>query len=290
MEPLELLREDPYVLFKEAREMAKNKPTKFASGALIDTYCSSNPPCRHCRWRFLEKFNPGFRRVMPKPEIISRALHAEREGIDWLFMPSGCKGSHLPDYFYDDVRDIKRNSGIELYGLFGTTDRKSLSLLKEAGMDGFRCGIESPNESILKEVRPSDDLHARVRTIRDAKDMGLKVWSGFIVGLGESREDIARGMKLLKELAVDSVSLGWFEPSPFTEMEQNDPPNPFWAAKVMAAMRIYLGDIDMLGHWRNNNPEWGFRAGCNGALAEPNSVELEKLRKMREFINALEEG
>ena len=290
MEPMELLREDAHTLFKTAREMAKDKPTVFASGVPFDSYCFSDPPCLHCRWRFIEKFDPGFRRIATKKDVISRALLAEKEGIDWLFMPSGCKGAELPEYFYEYVRDIKQNSSIELYGLFGTTGRRSLARLKEAGMDGFRCGIESPNASILKKVRPSDDLKTRLKTVRDAKDAGLKVWSGFIIGLGETPEDIATGMRLLKDLAVDSVSFGWFEPVPFTEMETEDSPNPFWAAKVMAAMRIYLGNIDILAHWRNNNAEWGFRAGCNGALAEADSRALDKLRKMRESINSLEIG
>ena len=219
MEPLELLKEDTKRIFKTAREMARNKPMVFSCvNQLILTALPTLPVATAAgfSWINLILISAISHRLK---RLFHRAKLAEKEGIDWLFMPSGCKGAELPEYFYDRVRDVKQNSNIKTYGLFGTTGRRSLSLLKEAGMAGFRCGIESPNESILKRVRPSDDLKTRLQTIMDAKDLGLKVWSGFIVGLGESQEDIARGIKMLKDLEVDSVSIGWFNPVPFTEME-----------------------------------------------------------------------
>jgi biotin synthase len=287
MEPLELLKEDAHTLFKTAREMAKGMPTKFASRAIIDTNCASTPQCRHCRWHYFETIRPGFRRVMSNEEAVAAATKAEKEGADWLFIISGCKGDELPDFFYDRIRNIKKKIKIPTNGLFGLTGKKTKTLLKQAGLDGVHCGLESPNASILKKVRPSDDPDKRIHAISDAKEAGLKVWSGFVIGLGESPEDVARGLKLFKDMAVDAVSLSWFDPAPFTEMETENPPNHFWGAKVIAATRIYLGNIDIL---TNAHPEWSFRAGGNATMAMPDSREMVRTQEMRDTINAVKMG
>jgi biotin synthase len=180
---------------------------------------------------------------------------------------------------------VKENANFEVYGFFGPLSRKSLFSLKEAGMDGYWCGIEAPNKKLFKEVRPGDNFNARIETLKNARDMGMKTWSSFIYGLGETQDDIVYGLKLMKELGVTSVSIQAFTPRAYTEMEKVSPPNVYEWAKLMAITRIYLNDIDLFTP--TDSASWGLRAGANGFIpffstvytAERNKADLDEMRK-----------
>jgi biotin synthase len=288
MDAIELLKEKNYhALFRQARELAQAKPTITISGSFLDTRCDSDPYCRHCIWRTREKFTTDFRRRVTREEFVARGISARAEGIDWLYPVSGCTGADLPEHFYECLRALKQVSDIKLYGLFTALNKKSLEQLKQAGVEGYRCAIESPNRRIFQEVRPHDNYDARIQSIKDAKKLGLKVWSGFIIGLGEDSEDVARGIGILKDLEVDAVMLNAFMPAPFTDMEALNSPRPMDVAKAMAVTRIMMPEIDLI--FSHNNEFWGLTAGCNGGLIAGNSRMISELGKMREAIYAYQE-
>jgi biotin synthase len=136
-------------------------------------------------------------------------------------------------------------------------------------------------------VRPSDNYDARIRSIKEAKKLGLKVWSGFIIGIGEGLEDIARGIDILKDLEVDAVMLHAFRPSPFTEMEAMDPPNPLLVAKAMAVTRILMPQVDLI--FSHNNEHWGLTAGCNAGMVYGNARMIAEIKEMRNAIYSYRE-
>ena len=288
MNPLKLLKEeDSHSLFRQARELAKSMPTITISGSFLDTHCSSAPYCRHCIWRARERFSTNFRRRVTKEEFVNRGIVARTEGIDWLYPVSGCIGPNLPDYFYECVSALKQVSDIAQYGLFTALSKRSLELLKEAGVEGYRCAIESPNLSVFKAVRPNDNYDARIQSIKESKKLGLKVWSGFIIGLGEELEDIARGIEILKDLEVDAVLLNAFQPSPYTEMEAANPPSPLLVAKAMAVTRILMPNIDLI--FTHNNEHWGLTAGCNAGMVYADSRRILEIKEMRKAIYSYKE-
>jgi biotin synthase len=267
----EMLREEASILFQKARDIARSKDTIFSMSVPFTTHCKISPPCRHCRWRSMSKTEQSFGRDVQINEVTEKAGVAGKAGIQRIHMPSGWMGYDLPDYFY---------------GFCGPINRQSLSLLKAAGIDEYWCGIEIPNEALFQQVRPGDDYRGRIRTLQDAKELGLKTMSGFLFGVGETQADIIKGIRLLKELEVDSVAISPLKPMPYTEMERFTPPTPYEWAKIVAITTIYLGNADMF-----TSPEiahWGIRAGTNaflpvfpkyyGRQATPGMEELGKMR------------
>lgn len=281
VDPLKLLQQDDHhALFRQARELARHKPTISISGCLLDSHCSCDPYCRHCLWRARERFSTNFRRRATKEQFVQRGVAARAAGIDRMSAVSGCLGPDLPGYFYEYLSALKQAADIEIYALFTTLSRRSLELLKQIGVDGYYCSIESPDRTIFKKVRSHDDYDARIQSIKEAKELGLKVWSGFVVGLGEEPAHIARGIELLKELEVDAVQLNPLLPSPFTEMEAMNPPSPLLVAKAMAVTRILMPQADLI--CASDIREWGLVAGCNAGMvgADPNMVtELKNMRR-----------
>jgi biotin synthase len=283
MTPLELLRQEGSELFHEAQNIARTHASLFTTGLQINTFCLIDPPCKHCLWRSRERYTPNYRRKVPLAEIVKRAQEAKSQEIDQIYMASGWMGADLPKEVYEAVQAIKQQVDIKLFGMFGSINRQSLLHLKEAGIDGYRCSLESPNPQLFSYLKPGDSLRARVETLQQAKAVGLPIWSEFIIGVGESEEDIAQGLEMFKTLNVGTISLVPFQPVPYTEMEQRDRPNPYWFAKVTAAARIFLREIDVFAVYYTI--EWGFRAGCNGAFVILHSHNtVPRLREMRRML------
>lgn len=262
----ELLSAESGDLFSKAREISQQKGIKLCSPNIITGACKTEPTCRHCKWEHLKTKTTNFTGLRNKEEIASRAAELKDWGVHRMFMPSGWQGYTVPDYFCEYITIAKEVFGQEVYGLFGAIDRKSLSALKEAGMHGYLCGLESPNQDVYKKFRPGgDSLGDRIQTLADAKDLGLKVWSGFLVGFGETNEDIIRGLKILIDLDVDSLSILPFTPFPNTGMDQCNPANPFEWARIMAAARILMKRADVFSdHTDGFMGEYGRLGGANG--------------------------
>jgi biotin synthase len=282
----EMFREEPSLLFQKARNIARGKETIFCMPVALSTHCKIEPTCRHCRWRSMSRIGDSFGRDVKIDEVIDRARAARKAGIQRIHMPSGWMGYDLPDYFYEYVKAARENSGCEVYAFCGPINKKSLSLLKAAGMDGYWCGIEVPNETVFRQVRPGDDFQGRLRTLREAKELGLKTMSGFLFGVGETQDDIVTGIQLLKKLEVDSVTISPLKPMPYTEMEKFAPPAPYEWARAMAITTIYLEKASIF-----TSPDiahWGIRAGANAFLpvfpknygqSTPGQEELIKMRQ-----------
>jgi biotin synthase len=287
-EVLDLLREDGPSLFRQAQQIARNVESHFRYPVFFDTTCKMSPICRYCSWNSGARFDSDWWRRYSKAEVIKRAIELERVGIKQTHLPSGWMGYRVPDYYYDYVAALKQNTRLGLFGFFGAIDKESLSNLKQAGMDGYWCGVEVMNEAVFKKLRPGDNLKAHLETLSNTREMGLKVWSSFLLGVGETEVDIARGIEFLRELGVDAVMIAPLRPAPYTGMERCNPPNPYWVAKVIAATRIVLGEINIVTFAGFGSVEWGIMAGANG-FHTAREDEMGKINRMRETIYASDE-
>ena len=193
-------------------------------------------------------------------------------------------GYSLPNYFYDYVKEVKEYTNLELIAFSGAVNKETLYMLKSAGIDGYWCGLETLNKGVFKQVRPGDNLDARIETLRNAKELGLKAWSSFIVGVGETENDIMRQIELLNELEVDNVGIQPFMPMPYTGMEKCDAPNPYWFAKVIAVTRISLDNPDIATFSSFPHVNWGIRAGANAFWAVWTKEEMNSISNQRRGI------
>ena len=103
------------------------------------------------------------------------------------------------------------------------------------------------NKYIGNSGRGGDSLADRKEMLYAAREIGIKIWSGFIFGLGETQQDIINGLDFLMELDVDTVSILPFIPYPYTEMRGENPANPLQWARVVAITRIYLDAVNIFG-------------------------------------------
>lgn len=237
-------------LFFAARETSRQAvsraggPASITASPLILTGdCRTRPVCRHCKWEhFKAESYDSFVLDRPLSEIVDHAHYLADLGIDRAFTATGWMGYRLPREYLDAVAAIHdAEPRLALYGLFGALDRQSHFDLVSAGLAGMLTSIESPSENVYRAFRPGgDSLEDRLRALEYAREAGLSVWTGFLVGLGETEDDVAWGIEALAQFEPDSISILPFVPFPDTPMENHPATDPRWLARANAVARIRL--------------------------------------------------
>ncbi len=124
----------------------------------------------------------------------------------------------LPDggatVFYETVREIKKlNKGCKIEVLIPDFRGKKDSLKKivEAEPDVINHNIEVVKE-LFPEVRPQGDYNRSLLVLKMIKEMkeDIITKSGFMVGLGENREQIMKTLQDLNKNGVDILTIGQY--------------------------------------------------------------------------------
>ena len=235
-------------LCQRASVINKEKTQIQASPTIVDEACATVPPCRHCKWEYFKAkgIQTGRRRELC--ETAQWAKHLWAQGIRRTFLASGWMGYKIPAEFLRQAETVRENSDLEIYGLFGALDKQSLIDLRSAGMQGYLCSLESPSEAVYRSFRPGgDNLEDRLRAIDWAAGLGLSIWSGFLVGLGETEDDIKNGVKMLTKLNPVSLSVLPFTPFPNTRMVDSMPASPYTWARAAATATLAIPQADVFG-------------------------------------------
>lgn len=260
-------------LYAQAREVAGSHHGSMQASPLILTgNCTTRPICRHCKWEHFKAVSKNeFVLDKSADEVVERAHLLVRMGIGRAFCATGWMGYRLPDRFVASVAAIREaEPDLELYGLFGALDRESHHMLAQVGLTGMLTGLESPNEEIYRMFRPGgDSLADRLHALEFAKEEGLAVWTGFLVGLGEDEDDVIDGISLMRRFDPESVSILPFVPFPDTPMAGNPRVDPSWLARINAVARIALPDV----HYFFSDHADGFDETTERALGMNGSYE-----------------
>lgn len=207
-----------------------------------------------------------------KDEIIKAAADAKRTGAEKFGIVTS--GNRLNPTELDEIRDaiseIKQKIGIRVCASLGALKADELKALKDAGLSRYHHNIEtSPN--FYSKIVTTHDFQERIDTINAAKEAGLEVCSGGIIGMGETWQDRIDMANLLKELDVDSVPINLLVPMKGTALESVEPISCNDAIRTISIFRIILEDkvIKIAAGRESILKDFqgsGFMAGANGML------------------------
>ncbi len=135
---------------------------------------------------------------------------------------------------------LKRSGKARPDGALGMIkSRKVAERLKRAGLECYNHNLET-SQRFFPEVCTSHRYEERVATIRHLKAAGIKICSGGILGLGESREDRCDLAFALRELGVHIVPINILNPIPGTPLATRQPLPPLEVLKSIACFRFIL--------------------------------------------------
>lgn len=219
-------------------------------------------------------------------KVIREAQTAKESGSSRFCMGAAWRNPHERDmpYVLEMVREVKA-LGMETCMTLGMLNQSQAERLKDAGLDYYNHNLDTSREyySHIISTRTFDD---RLNTLDHVRQAGMKVCSGGIVGLGESRND---RIGLLHELATmpvhpESVPINMLVPiegTPLADVEKLDVTE--WIRTIAVARIIMPHSYIRLSAGReslsDSDQALAFMAGANSLfsgdklLTTPNAGE-----------------
>jgi biotin synthase len=154
----------------------------------------------------------------------------------------------------------------------GCLSQAELLALKEAGLKRFHHNLETA-ASYFPRICTTHTYDQRLATVRAARDAGLEVCCGGILGLGESLDQRVEFALTLAREGVDSIPLNFLIPIPGTRLATHETPKPMEILRTVvmfrltnpnAEIRVCAGRI----HLRDLQ-SMIFYAGANGMMIGP---------------------
>jgi len=237
---------DLFAAASRRREEFKGREVKLCS--IINGKSGLCPEdCAFCsqsaRFRTLAPSYP----LLSPDAILERAIQMKKLGArKFSIVTSGynLSGEEI-DTIKEAVRLIKEKAGLGTCASLGDLSRKELLGLKEAGLDNYHHNLETA-QSFFPEIVTTHSYDDKVGVVRRAQDAGLKVCSGGIFGMGESRAQRVEMLMALRALNVDRIPINFLNPIPGTPLEGRNDLTPMECLKIISIARLLMPDKDIL--------------------------------------------
>jgi biotin synthase len=173
--------------------------------------------------------------------------------------------SQLREYF----ATLSEHSDIGRCASLGVLSEESATELKAMGLENYHHNLETA-ASFFDNVCTTHSYQENIDTIRHAREAGLRVCAGGILGMGESPVQRIELAVQLRELGVDSVPLNFLSPVLGTPMGEREPMQPFEILQCIATFRYLLprAEIRIAGgrQFLGDMQSMIFMAGASGAM------------------------
>lgn len=181
----------------------------------------------NCRWCAQSRYwstNCAVHDFLPAETILEAARRAEREGLTrFSLVTSGRKPSARElRSIVEAVRALKTHTNLEVCVSLGLLRPDELRILKEAGVERIHCNLES-SAGYFPSVCTSHTPEDKKAVLRAARETGLEVCSGGIIGMGETLEDRIDLAIELRDLDVPSIPINVLVPIGGTPLEGSRP-------------------------------------------------------------------
>lgn len=180
--------------------------------------------------------------LMPIDEVLAAARVAKEKGASRFCMGAAWRGPKDKDLdkVTEMIREVKA-LGLQTCVTLGMLKDGQASALKEAGLDYYNHNLDTDAEFYGKVI--TTHKHAdRIDTLAQVREAGIKVCSGGIIGMGESRRNRAALIVQLANLKPppESVPINNLVPIPGTPMAGVAPIDNFEFVRTIAAARITM--------------------------------------------------
>ncbi len=157
---------------------------------------------------------------LPYDDTLRAARHNEREGIRRFSLVTS--GRSLSDKSLDEFcrqyRDLTKDTDLYLCASMGLLSFDQMKALKEAGVKRYHCNMET-SRKVFARLCTTHTPEDKLRTIGYARQLGMEICSGGIIGMGETAADRLDFAFELAELNPDSVPINILNPIPGTPLE-----------------------------------------------------------------------
>ncbi|PIP92628.1 MAG: biotin synthase BioB [Bdellovibrio sp. CG12_big_fil_rev_8_21_14_0_65_39_13] len=181
--------------------------------------------------------------LMQKEEVLSLSRKAKDKGASRICLGAAWREVRDGEDF-DKVLEIVKavsEEGVQVCCTLGMLSENQAQRLKAAGLSAYNHNIDT-SEAYYDKVIKTRNFDDRINTIQKARDAGLSVCSGGILGLGESIDDRIKMLQTLSSLSPhpESVPINTLVPVKGTPLEKNDSVAIEELVRAIATARILM--------------------------------------------------
>jgi len=160
-------------------------------------------------------------------EILEAAKRAEANGAQRFGIVVAEKGvskDKRPEEWADVIRAIRLvrdETAVEVDASLGILTREEAAILAEEGINHYNHNIET-SPRYFPEIVDTHDFEDRVHTLEVAKDAGMELCAGVILGMGETPADRVDAAIALQEIGVSSLPVNVLNPVEGTPLGDDD--------------------------------------------------------------------
>lgn len=202
--------------------------------------CSED--CKYCSQSAHHHSGLKPERLIDAQSVIEKAKEAKAQGATRF-----CMGAAWKNPKERDIPELKKIvTGVKALGLetcmtLGKLSQKHAELLFDAGLDYYNHNLDTSAE-FYPQIVTTHSYQDRLETLEHVRNAGIKVCTGGIIGLGESKKD---RLSLLVQLAnldpqPESVPINKLIRIKGTPLESSEDVDIFDFIRVVAMARIML--------------------------------------------------
>ena len=211
-------------------------------------------------------------KLMPVAEVLQAAAQAKQAGAERFCMGAAWRSppaSAMPALIemIQGVNDL----GLETCMTLGMLKEEQAQQLSKAGLDYYNHNIDTSEEH-YGQVVTTRNFNDRLETLNQARQAGLKLCTGGILGMGESRAERVSMLQTLAQMSPhpESVPINRLVPIKGTPLENAERINDEEWIRTLAVARILMPKTTLRLAAGRHELDWAAQTLC--FIAGANSV------------------
>ena len=280
---------------------AANYITRHFHGSEVDieelanikkNFCSED--CTFCsQSAFFNTKITGYELPPPK-EIVKQALRAKNDGANSFCLVAAWREPSTLDFekVCVIIKEINKKVGISVECSLGFLTIKQAKTLKKLHVKRYNHNLET-SRSKFPEICSTHTYDDRVKTLKIARNAGLELCTGGIIGLGETRKQREELIFEIAEFDPEEVTINILVPMPDTPLEFQTQLDITEILRVFSTLRFLLPKsiIKISGGREVNLKDDGQKlllSGANGIISAGYlTMDGNAIKKDTEMINEI---
>ena len=280
---------------------AANHITRHFHGSKVDieelanikkNFCSED--CTFCsQSAFFNTKITGYE-LPPPEEIVEQALNAKNDGAGSFCLVAAWREPNTLDFekVCTIIEEVNKKVGISVECSLGFLTDRQAKTLKKLQVKRYNHNLET-SRSKFPEICSTHTYEDRVKTLKIARNAGLELCTGGIIGLGETRKQREELILEISELEPEEVTVNMLVPMPGTPLELQTQLDITEILRVFSTLRFLLPKsiIKISGGREVNLKDDGQKlllSGANGIISAGYlTMDGNAIKKDTEMINEI---
>ncbi len=142
------------------------------------------------------------------------------------------------------VEGIKKQYPIQVCISTGLVNSDGAKRLKAAGLDRLNHNLNT-SENYYPNICTTHTFQDRLNTLKSAKEAGIELCSGMIVGMGEKSSDVVAVAKNLRQYKVKSIPVNFLVPIEGNQLSEVSGLTPEYCLRILCLYRFLNPDSEL---------------------------------------------